>query len=478
MLLLTKVIDTIRKYDMLKHGDRVLVAVSGGPDSVCLLSVLRALAKDLNLSLHVAHLDHMFRGKESADEALFVSGLAKKFNLSATVEKVDVPSFCREHGLSAQAGAREIRYDFFNRVASEVGATRIATGHTATDQAETFLMRLLRGAGVGGLSAIPPKRENIIRPLIGTTRDEVLMYLESNGVEFVTDPSNARPVYTRNKIRLELLPVLRLFNPRIDETLAAEAALLRDEDEAVEACLTTVSDGVITQEEGAVALRREQFNALPRAFKRRLFKKAADRSGVEASGLSSIQIDEALVFMAAAQTGRTMRLSGGLAIEREYERLIVRPHTASAGFSYTCVIPGVTAIPEQGLAVETSIKDSAEEVSVAENYLWQALFDYDKIKAPLTLRSRRSGDRFCPAGMGGRSKKLQDYLVDEKVPRRRRDSVPLLVMGAEILWAVGLRTDERFLAGPETKRFLMVRVKSTGSSGDEVRPRGWWNDHG
>jgi tRNA(Ile)-lysidine synthase len=139
-MLLIKIRETIKKYSLLAPGDRVVIAVSGGPDSVCLLSVLHSLAKDLDLTLHVAHLDHMFRGKESAGEALFVEGLAKKFNIAATVETIDVPAFCRERGLSAQAGAREVRYRFLSNVAETVGATRIATGHTAADQAETFLM--------------------------------------------------------------------------------------------------------------------------------------------------------------------------------------------------------------------------------------------------------------------------------------------------------------------------------------------------
>ena len=165
-MLLTTIKETIKKYHMLSPGDRVLVAVSGGPDSVCLLSLLQTLAKELELTLHLAHLDHMFRGKESADEALFVADLAKTLGIPATIEKFDVPAFCRERGLSSQEGAREVRYGFFQRIAASTGASRIATGHTADDQAETFLMRLVRGAGTSGLSAIPPMRENIIRPLI------------------------------------------------------------------------------------------------------------------------------------------------------------------------------------------------------------------------------------------------------------------------------------------------------------------------
>ena len=315
-MFLIKIRETIKRYSMLEPGDRVVVAVSGGPDSVCLLSVLHSLAKEIDLSLHIAHLDHMFRGKESADEALFVEGLAKKFNIAATIKTIDVPAFCRERGLSAQAGAREVRYGFLANVAETVGAARIATGHTAADQAETFLMRLVRGAGVSGLSAIPPKRGNIIRPLIEVTREDVLGYLQSVGLQYATDPSNAKPVYTRNRMRSDVLPVLREFNPRIVEMLAAEASLLRDEDEAIEAYLTQMMKGMSDQEEGIIAIKRVEFNALPSAFRRRMFRLAAGLIGVDLPGLSRIQVEEALGFIAGSQTGRIMRLPHGLRIER------------------------------------------------------------------------------------------------------------------------------------------------------------------
>jgi len=459
-MLLTKVKETIKKHRMLKPGDCVVVAVSGGADSVCLLSTLHILSKDFDITLHIAHLDHMFRGQESADDALFVADIAKKLSIPATIEKVNVPAFCIERGLSAQEGARIVRYGFLRRVAHTMGASRIATGHTADDQAETFLMRLIRGAGVAGLSAIPPVRENIIRPLIAVTRDEVLEYIQGVGLGYATDSSNAKPVYARNRVRLDILPALKQFNPRIVETLATEAALLRDEDEAMDACLSTMSAGVLSQEENVIALKRGEFNALPQAFRRRLFRKVVEIAGVESAGLSSCQIDEALAFMAAAQTGRTMRLPYSLTIEREYDHFLVSFQATAKKFSYTLALPGLTAVPEIGLQVETMIVEASAQGRAETNYFWQAMFDYDIIQLPLTLRTRLRGDRFCPAGMGGRSKKLQDFFVDEKVPRRKRDTVPLLVSGDAVLWVVGFRTDERFLPGEETKRLLKVGVSN------------------
>jgi tRNA(Ile)-lysidine synthase len=458
-MLLTKVKETIKKYSLLSPGDRVLVAVSGGPDSVCLLAVLQAFANDLDLTLHIAHLDHMFRGKESADEALFVSELAKRSGIPATIEKFDVPAYCLERGLSPQEGAREVRYDFLQRAAKTAGASLIATGHTANDQAETFLMRLMRGAGASGLSAIPPARENIIRPLIEATRGDVMKYLNEMDLAFVTDSSNAKPVYTRNRIRMEVLPVLQRFNPRIVATLAAEAGQLREEDEAVEGYCATLSDSILVQKENAVFVKRNEFNTLPPAFRRRLLKKASDRAGMESSGLSRIQIDEAIAFMAIAQTGRTMDLPPGLVIGREYDRFVISAQSGTKDFSRVISIPGVTVIPELRMEIETMVADQFPEEREDINYVWQALFDYDKIGPILTLRNRHPGDWFCPTGMGGKRKKIQDYFVDEKVPRRKRDLVPLLCSGEDILWVVGLRTDERCLPGPNAKKVLVVRVR-------------------
>jgi tRNA(Ile)-lysidine synthase len=461
-MLLTKVKETIKKYSMLNPGDRVLVAVSGGPDSVCLLGVLQVLAKDLDLDLHVAHLDHMFRGKESADEALFVGELANKFGIPAIIEKFDVPAYCLERGLSPQEGAREVRYDFLQRTAVAIDASHIATGHTANDQAETFLMRLIRGAGASGLSAIPPVRENIIRPLIEATRDEVLEYLKKMGLAFVTDPSNAKPVYTRNRVRLEVLPVLQSFNPRIVATLAAEAGQLRDEDEAVEGYCATLADSILVQKDNTVFVKRNEFNTLPPAFRRRLLKKAADLAGAASSELSRIQVDEAISFMSTARTGRTMDLPPGLTIGREYDRFVISAQSGTADFSEVIMIPGVTVISELRMEINTLVTDRLPEEQEDINYIWQALFDYDKIGPFLAVRNRHPGDWFCPTGMGGKSKKIQDYFVNEKVPRRKRDLIPLLCSGEDILWVVGMRTDERYLANAETIKVLVVRVRGAG----------------
>jgi len=475
MMFLSNLNHTIKKNSMLSRGDRVVVAVSGGPDSVCLLRALLSLAPEYGLTLHVAHLDHRFRGDESAAEAAFVADLAKKLGVPATVENRDVPAYCAERGLSAQAGAREVRYHFLQQVADATGAVRIAIGHTAGDQAETLLMRLIRGAGVSGLSSIPPVRENIIRPLIDVTREEVLAYLLEIGQDFVTDPSNLKPVYTRNRVRQEVIPVLERFNPRVVEALASAAEVLRDEDAAMEASLDRIMPQAVRQEAGAVRIDRTVFNGLLPALQRRVLRKAlALACGDGSADLSSVQTREVLGFMADAQTGRSMELPGGFALVREYDSFTIGQPARVEEFIVPLAVPGRTGIPGPCLEVEIIVRDvlplpvvspslrgreDEDADPIDENYLWQAQFDYDKIALPLYLRSRRSGDWFCPAGMNGLRKKLQDYFVDEKVPRTGRANLPLLATEQDLVWVIGMRTDGRFLPVPGTKKLLVVTVR-------------------
>lgn len=458
-MLIETVKKTVASYGMLQRGDTVVAAVSGGPDSVCLLTALRGLAPEYGLALHVAHLDHMFRGEGSARDAGFVADLAARLNIPATVERSDVPAYCAARGLGAQAGAREVRYAFLNRVADEIGAQRIAVGHTATDQAETVLMRLLRGAGTEGLSGIPPVRDRIIRPLIRVTRDEVLEHLRDAGLAFVTDPTNLTPACTRNRVRIELLPLLGRWNPRIVETLAREAEILRDEDSALTELLAGKTSGMVTEDEAAVRVARGAFLALGSALRRRALRLAVARLRNDAPALSSVQTEEALAFMLAAESGRSLRLPAGLELLREYDSFVLRPLALPTGFSVTLAVPGATVVPDLSLEVATSVAARGAAENEDENYLWQAQFDYDKIGSFLCLRSRRAGDRFYPAGMGGQSKKLQDFFVDEKVPLLRRDAVPLLATKDAVAWVVGMRLDGRFLPARETQTLLTVTLR-------------------
>jgi tRNA(Ile)-lysidine synthase len=467
-MLIAQIKRTIAQFRMLSTGDRVVVAVSGGPDSVCLLGVLRDLAPEYHLVLHVAHLDHMVRGEESASEARFVEQLAKDLGMPSTIERIDVPRYCAERGLSTQAGARQVRYDFLDRVARGIAADRIAFGHTANDQAETLLMRLIRGSGISGLAGIPPKRERIIRPLIETTREQVLAYLKVNALDFVTDPSNRKPLYTRNRVRSEVIPVLERFNPRIVETLASTAARFRDEDATTDSRLHLILPTIMKREEHTVRIDQEAFLELPVSDRRRAVRTAVSSLCGNGSVLSRVRTEEAMEFLTTAQTGKSLDLSCGLVLTREYDAFLLSPRTDPKEFCIPLPVPGSSRIPALGIEVTTAVRDGMQNGAETGNYQWQAVFDYDKMCLPLYVRSRRPGDSLQPAGMEGKHKKLQDLFVDEKVPRSLRDRVPLLATERDILWVVGIRTDGRILPGIGTKKFLVVTI-TRSETGREPR---------
>ncbi len=457
--LIEKVRHTIKLYNMLKKGDSVLVAVSGGPDSLCLLEILNILKDDYRLSLHVAHLNHRFR-KEARKEAEFVRLLSEKKGIPAAIEAIDVKAYCRERKLSLQEGAREVRYSFLNRVADAVGAAKIATGHTADDQAETFLMRLLRGAGAAGFSGIPPVRERIIRPLIDVTKKEALSLLKEKNIKYVKDPSNVKPKYLRNKIRLELIPLLKKYNPNIIDTLHREAGLLREDESLLDEITETYFKGIIIDQKiDSIALDYSKFSGFLPALKKRVLRRAvAELTG----SLSRISYHHIVSGIDAIEgTGKGIDLPHNIRIERDYNSLkvfAVNEGVEAVKGTVGLKVPGITDVPDFNVRIETLIRDRKGQVEVGKADKNTASFDYDNIVLPLFIRRRWEGDYFYPAGMKGR-KKLKEFFIDKKIPRGERKKLPVLTSkNNDILWIVGLRMDERFRAREDTVRELIVRV--------------------
>jgi tRNA(Ile)-lysidine synthase len=453
-----RVREVIRREGMLQPGDRVIVAVSGGPDSVSLLHVLHRLAPEYALSLHVFTLDHGLRGEASAADAAYVAGLAEAWGIPATVVTLPPGLLKREPG-SLQANARRHRYQAIRALADRIGANKVATGHNQNDQAETVLMRLLRGAGLRGLAGIPPVRTEggltFIRPLLTISRHEIEVYCSDHKLFPRFDASNAQTDYLRNRIRLELLPQLaREYNPAIGSTLAQLAAVVREEDDLLDRLAREAYARCAVSDTGPV-LDGARLLAEPLALARRVVRLAAKAVlGPEADlGLPAVT----RVLEAAARTEGThvVDLPGGLRLTVEYGRC--RFESAGAGSQETLdlwpVSPmGETPIPELGLVVQAEPAPPGEAPGAQE--LW---LDADRLPGPLAIRFRRPGDRIWPMGMEG-SKKLQDILVDAKVPRFERDRVPLLVAGDEVLWVIGHRMDRRFLATPATARPLRLRI--------------------
>jgi len=448
----------IRRYDMLPAGALVVVAVSGGPDSTALLHALHTLSGEFNVRLHVFHMDHGIRGESSREDARWVRALAERLGLPITVAEVS-PGTLQAMPGSLEANARTLRYQEAAALARRIGARCIALGHNRNDQAETVLMRLLRGAGSRGLAGIPPVREEgglrYVRPLLGIGRAEIEAYCREAALSPRVDESNLTPVYLRNRIRLQLLPMLeREYNPALVADLAQTAAVLRDEDALLDQMAAQVLKRCRTEGPG-VGFQSGPVLAEPIALARRVVRLAAREAAGDGYDLGFTAVTQVLDAMKCQTGSRTLDLPGGLRAVVEYGTCRFFGPAGEPPSACTAVWPvaaaGVTELPELGLQVEVTRSGLPQGP-------WEAAFDADRLPGALSVRFRRPGDRIYPTGMTG-SKKLQDLLVDAKVPRRLRDRVPLLTSGEEIIWVIGHRLDRRFLADPTSRNILMVRVK-------------------
>lgn len=463
-MLLEKVRQTIAKYNMLKKGDRVMVAVSGGPDSMALLYLLNSISRQLKLSLIIAHLDHRIRGDAAKKDAEFVEKAAKKLRLPAVIRSEDVPRIARENKLSVEEAARNCRYDFYIAVAKRYDARKIALGHTKDDQAETVLMRLVRGSGLLGLSGIPPVRKFedklIIRPLIDVSKKEILEFLANKKIPFRRDYTNTRAVYTRNKIRLKALPFLKKeFNPAIKETLVQIARNLRLDYDYLAGIAEAKFMRYAKLLDGSVRLKMnflKEETAVQRMIVRECIRRAK-------GDLNSVTYGhwEDLDGLLKKKTRWSMTLPGGLFIRHIGNALVFTRNAAkkTADFTelvYELKIPGRTKITEGEKILEADFvkapADFHSKKTKKEEY-----FDFEKLKPPIYLRFRRAGDIIRPIGMGG-TKRLKRVFVDEKVPFEARAKIPLLISGGKIMWVCGVKRSDEAKVERVTKRILRVRM--------------------
>jgi len=454
-----KVLNTIHKHRMILPDEKIILAVSGGPDSTALLYLMYDLRDELKCSLHIAHLNHNLRGEESVADAEFVKEQAQKLGLPITVESLDVKSMISKESL--ESGARRIRYEFYEKAMSEIHANKVVLGHTADDQAETVIMRFLRGSGTKGLSGIPPIRDNIyIRPLIETSRAEVEEYLQSLNITPRWDSSNLSTEYERNKIRHELIPILELnYSPNIKHILQQTADILREEDDFLTQQVRLAMDECIHhQNSHSIDINIPDLRKYHIALQRRILRLAIENL---LGDLNRYDFDHLVTLMNLIDnnTGKAISLPRGIIAERVYDKIIISLESfqqSSEPFDYIIDVPDEMEISDLGLSVRTVLSKS--DCMTYSKDKFQKTFDYEKIKGNLHLRSRRNGDRFQPLGVFG-TKKLKDFFIDEKVPRSQRDNVPILTDGNNILWIVGYQIDDRFKVTTKTKTELNVTVR-------------------
>lgn len=467
-----------RRRGWWQEGRAILVAVSGGPDSMALLHLLVRLGRELSFPVAAAHVNHRFRGAEADAEAELVRRTAAEWGVPCVVGDIDVPAHLARTGGNAQEVARRLRYAFLRDAARERGIGVIATAHHADDQAETVLMRLIRGTGPGGLAGIPEQRREkeleLIRPLLRITKQELLEYCRRNGVPFAIDSSNRKRDYVRNAVRLDLLPLLERYNPRVRAALVRLAELAAAEDDFLQGAAAEAFARLVRREGDGWIVDRRGFCHLHLALQRRLIKLILNCLAIRPDSIASDRVEDILAAAADdAPSVHRLDLGGGIVWTREYDRLRFGfSGEAGAAFCHSVPSPDTSVkVPEAGLVFRFRTL-TGPEVSAFDRSEDTAWFDLAALPFPLCVRSRRAGDRMEPYGLDG-SKKVQDLFVDAKIPRSRRDAVPLLTDSAgRILWIPGVRRSRHALVGPDTREVLRVDVEplpsgpSTGN-GDE-----------
>ncbi len=448
---------------MIEEGEVVLLCVSGGVDSMAMLDIFSSLKGELNIKLVVCHLNHNLRGEEAARDQSFVEKAAKDRGLDFYTKTL-VEGELKDGGGSLQERAREARYAFFIEAAKKFGATRIALAHNKDDQAETVLMRILKGSGLKGLSGMPALREPYIRPLIEATRAEIEEYVKKNNVGFVEDSSNESTKYLRNQLRLELIPLLEKdYNPMIKDALVSLSEMAERDYSFIEnEAMGLFESALETKDQRALVFSRGPLIGAHPALSTRVFFMAAQALKGDAREFYSVHVESFLSLVHSTEPGASVDLPGGLRLRRDYEQVIIEFAELDAevsdapGYEVELNLPGVTKLGETGETFTAEILKETPDPKGASNMY--AFFDLDVVEeaqGPLVVRTFRAGDRMTPLGMEG-NKKVQDIFVDDKVAKLTRASVPILVCAGELLWLAGLRQSETAKLTPGTRRTLKV----------------------
>ena len=475
--ILRTVAETISDFDMLQPEDTVLVAVSGGADSVALVHILQTLAPFYSIRLGIAHLDHGLRGNDAERDARFVADLADEFNLQCHIKKVDVERYRHRRKLSLEEAGRRVRYEFYESTAIRHGYSKIALGHHADDNAESVLMFLIRGSGPTGMSGIPPIRNNkIIRPLIRLTRHQTKEYLDEKSLAHISDSSNLDNRFLRNRIRNQLIPELKeAYNPGIIRNLNRLADIFRKEKEWLESIIEPIFKQVVTlSDREGIELSRAAFGEFPEAVQRRVVRKAIAAVKGDLRRISFSHIDAVIRLAISGPKRGALDLPDRIKVGLEGETLhFIKssvPHRAVLGGNIAARAPHFQyiiekpfrqpvqlKIPEVGLQVQFVAIKIEKTPEFQQSRQDEAFFDMDKLTFPLILRNVLSGDRFNPLGMSV-TQKVKKYFIDHKVPYEQRLRYPVLLNRDDIIWVVGHRISEAYKIVASTRMVLKAAI--------------------
>ncbi|NMA67449.1 MAG: tRNA lysidine(34) synthetase TilS [Clostridiaceae bacterium] len=458
----------ILRNNLFQKGSGIVIGVSGGADSVCLLKVLKDLQAEFDLKLTAVHLNHNLRGKEADEDQAFVQELCSKWNIDLKIFNKDVNELAKEKKISVEEAGRIARYSLFNKVLKDCKAQYIAVAHQKEDQAETIMLNILRGTGLDGLCGMGIKQGNIIRPLLNVSRKQIEEYLEKNNVPFCIDSTNLDSDYTRNRVRNELFPIIQnMFGADPVSQLVKISAVVQNERDFLEAEAMAAYNKVISKDfskdSELINISLEKFNSFPLAIKKRIIRIAWEKINKDRKNLEYIHVEQVLNLCENRTTGKKVELPRGIEVKVSYGCLIFSPKYSQelSSFSYPIQLNGITEAVDAGGILKSEVMSAADAFKIygsperiKEND-YNQLFDYDKLNGKLILRSRAQGDVIKLSGLGG-EKKLKKFFIDQKIQREKRDKIPLVAKDNQIVWIVGMRISEEFKAKKETKNVLVL----------------------
>lgn len=488
--LVQKITEFCQKNNLLTHHDHVVAGVSGGPDSLCLLDVLETLRPTFDLTLTIAHVNHQLRGADSQADEGFVRTVAAQRQLPLFVESVDVAAVAAQRKQSLEEAARQLRYAFLGRVARQVGAAKIAVGHNADDQVETILMHFLRGTGLAGLRGMLPLTDLaqlrlnpndfpsssflLIRPLLETSRREIEVYCQARGLETRQDFSNQDTTFFRNRLRHELIPQLETYNPNIRQILQRTAKVMVAEAEFLQEQLALVWQTVIRSESAEkIELDLAAWRKLPLALKRSTLRHAVQTLRRSLRDINFEHIETAVNLIEKGSVGAKATLPQGLLLTLDYQTFIIAPENVPLDSALldqphlrqaeplALNLPGVTPLPDTNWQLRAIFlrPDQVQLDSLSQIDRWEAYLDAETVGPQPVLRPRRPGDIFAPLGLGGRRQKVNEFMINKKIPAGWRQFVPLLVAAGQVLWVCGYSPDERARLRPATRRVLHLKFE-------------------
>ncbi len=460
-MLKTKVVEAIKKYSLLEKGDKVVVACSGGADSVCLVHVMCGLKKEWDFQIFIAHYNHKLRSEAEQDEE-FVRELASKYSLPFFSESGDIRDYAKKHRMNLEEAGRKKRYEFLEEVAEELDPAKIATGHTLSDQVETVLMRIFRGTGSHGLGGIRPKiKGNIVRPLLLARREEIVEFLKKEGWKYRVDESNFDTRFFRNKIRHRLIPYLKNnYDPNIVSSLSRLASILQKEDSLLQEISKKKAGLAEVLAEGQNQLDLDYLHTLPKALQRRVVREYFSKIRGDLRGISFKDIDSVIDL----KRGKEFHLEKGLVLKNEGGLIKIEKKSQKPEYEYVWRGEKPLWIKETGLIV-TGMRINQDSFLNNFDDRKKAFLDISKLKFPLRIRNRRHGDRYRPLGSPG-SQKLKELMRAKKIPLSSRNKYPVFLSGDEIVWVLGLPVSEHHKVKKSTEKIFKIEIK-TSSQDDE-----------